>query len=96
MAKLSRDDVLNLAKLAKLKLTEEEITKYQTELSEILGYVEKLSEANVDGLQPTTQVTGLTNVMRQDTVRNYGMDQAALLKNVPNRKGNNIQVRRVL
>lgn len=96
MAKLSRDDVLNLAKLAKLKLTEDEIIKYQTELSEILGYVEKLNEADVDGLQPTTQVTGLNNVLRDDKVRNYGIDQEALLKNVPNRKGNEIQVRRVL
>lgn len=96
MTKLSREDVLNLARLAKLELSEEEIQKYQTELSEILGYVEKLSEADVTGLEPTTQVTGLTNVMRSDNVKNYGADQQALLKNVPQRQGNNIKVRRVL
>lgn len=96
MTKLSRDDVLNLAKLAKLELTEEEIEKFRTELSDILGYVEKLSEADVTGLAPTTQVTGLTNVMRADQERNYGLDQQALLKNVPRKQGNNIKVRRVL
>lgn len=96
MTKLSREDVLNLALLAKLELSEEEIQKYQTELSEILGYVEKLSEADVTGLEPTTQVTGLTNVMRSDNDKNYGADQQALLKNVPQRQGNNIKVRRVL
>jgi aspartyl-tRNA(Asn)/glutamyl-tRNA(Gln) amidotransferase subunit C len=96
MAQLSRDDVLGLAKLAKLDLTEEEIAKFQTELSEILGYVEKLSEVDVSGLEPTTQVTGLTNVMRKDEVRNYGLTQQDLLKNVPSKQGSDIKVRRVL
>jgi aspartyl-tRNA(Asn)/glutamyl-tRNA(Gln) amidotransferase subunit C len=96
MAQLSRDDVLGLAKLAKLDLTQEEIAKFQTELSEILGYVEKLSEVDVSGLEPTTQVTGLTNVMRKDEVRNYGLTQQELLKNVPSKQGSDIKVRRVL
>lgn len=96
MAKLSREDVLKLAGLAKLNLTDDEIEKFQTELSEILGYVEQLSEVDVTGLAPTTQVTGLTNITRKDEVRNYGMDQQALLKNVPARQGNDIKVRRVL
>lgn len=96
MAKLSRDDVLNLAQLAKLDLTEEEISQFQHELSDILGFVEQLSEVDVDGLQPTTQVTGLTNVTRPDRIKDYGVDQQALLKNVPSRQGNYIKVRRVL
>lgn len=96
MAKLSRDDVLKLAKLAKLNLTEEEIEKFRTEISAILGYVEKLSEVDVTGLEPTTQVTGLRNILRKDSERNYGLDQVALLKNVPNKQGASIKVRRVL
>lgn len=96
MTKLSREDVLNLAKLSKLELTEEEIEKFRTELSEILGYVEKLSEVDVAGLKPTTQVTGLTNVMRNDVVKNYGLTQQELLKNVPQKQGGDIKVRRVL
>lgn len=96
MTKLSREDILNLAKLAKLSLTDQEIAQYQTELSEILGLVETLENADTDGLEPTTQVTGLTNVTRADVVRQYGMDQAALLRNVPSRKDNEIKVRRVL
>lgn len=96
MAKLSRDDVLKLAKLAKLNLTEEEIEKFRTEISAILSYVEKLSEVDVTGLEPTTQVTGLRNILRKDSERNYGLDQAALLKNVPNKQGASIKVRRVL
>jgi aspartyl-tRNA(Asn)/glutamyl-tRNA(Gln) amidotransferase subunit C len=96
MADLSRDDVLQLAQLAKLKLSEEEIAQFQKELAEILDYVEKISEVDVTGLQPTTQVTGLTNVTRNDVVRQYQADQQALLKNLPDRQGNSIKVRRVL
>lgn len=96
MTDLTREDVLKLARLTKLELTEDEITKFQKELGEILGYVDSLSEVDVTNLQPTTQVTGLTNITREDTVRAYQADQQALLKNVPARQGNNIKVRRVL
>ena len=96
MADLTRTDVLKLASLAKLKLTDQEIEKFQHELSDILGYVEKLSEVDVTGLEPTTQVTGLTDVTRPDEVKNYGASPTELLSNVPTRSGNNIKVRRVL
>ncbi len=96
MANLSKEDVLKLARLSKLELTEEEVSKFQKELVGILGYVEKLSEVDVTGLEPTTQVTGLTNATRKDVVQKYQADQQALLKNVPSRQGNSIKVRRVL
>lgn len=96
MANLSKEDVLKLARLTKLELTEEEIETYSKELTEILGYVEQLSKADVAGLEATTQVTGLTNVLRADKVINYGVDQQSLLKNVPSRQGNSIKVKRVL
>lgn len=96
MADLTNDDVLQLARLSKLKLTDEEIETFKRELDEILGYVEKLSEVDVTGLQPTTQVTGLTNVMRNDDIKDYGVSQEELLKNVPQKLGKHIKVRRVL
>lgn len=96
MAKLSRDDVLKLARLAKLELSEAEVEQYRTELSEILGYVEQLQEVDVIGLKPTTQVTGLKNVSREDVIKDYGVSQEELLKNLPDRKGNYIKVKRVL
>jgi aspartyl-tRNA(Asn)/glutamyl-tRNA(Gln) amidotransferase subunit C len=96
MAKLTREDVLKLARLARLELSEEEIAEYQTELSEILQYVEQLQDVDVSGLKPTNQVTGLTNVMREDEVRDYGYDTEDLLKNVPKVKDHQIQVKRML
>lgn len=96
MAKLTREDVLKLAQLARLELSEEEIEQYRAELSEILQYVEQLQSVDVKGLQPTNQVTGLTNVTRPDEVRDYGYSAAELLKNVPAVKDNQIKVKRML
>lgn len=96
MADLTRDDVLRLAALAKLDISDDEIEQYTKELSEILNYVEQLSAVDTDGLEPTSQVTGLTNIMRPDEEIDYGVSQEALLKNVPARKDNSIKVQRVL
>ena len=96
MADLTRDDVLKLAQLARLSLSEEEIGRYSRELSEILHYVEQLQAVDVSGLQPTNQVTGLTNVMREDEIRDYGYSPQALLKNVPNVQANQIKVKRMI
>jgi len=96
MAKLTREDVLKLARLARLELSDDEIESYREELSEILQYVEQLQDVDVNGLKPTNQVTGLTNVTREDEVRDYGYDTEDLLKNVPKVKDHQIQVKRML
>lgn len=96
MAKLTRDDVLKLAQLAKLDLNEAEIEQFTAEISEILQYVEQLQSVDVDGLEPTHQVTGLTNVTREDKIKDYGYKPEDLLKNVPQVKDNQIKVKRML
>jgi aspartyl-tRNA(Asn)/glutamyl-tRNA(Gln) amidotransferase subunit C len=96
MAKLTREDVLKLAQLARLDLTTDEIEKYRAELSEILQYVEQLQSTDVKGLEPTRQVTGLTNVTRRDEVKDYGYEPRDLLKNVPATKDHQIKVKRML
>lgn len=96
MSKLSREDVLKLAKLARLELSEEEIAEFEGELSAILGYVEQLQNVDVAGLDPTNQVTGLTNVMREDETKDYGYKPKDLLKNVPHLEGDLIKVKRMI
>jgi aspartyl-tRNA(Asn)/glutamyl-tRNA(Gln) amidotransferase subunit C len=96
MSKLSRDDVLKLARLSRLKLSEEEVEKFRGELSDILEYVEVLNNVDTSGLEPTSQVTGLKNVMRKDETRDYGYKTEDLLKNAPAVKDNQFKVRRVL
>jgi aspartyl-tRNA(Asn)/glutamyl-tRNA(Gln) amidotransferase subunit C len=96
MSKLSREDVLKLARLSRLRLSEDEIKNLQTELSEILTYVEQLDKVDVDGLTPTYQVTGLKNVARPDEVVNYQAKPEQLLKNAPAIEKNQFKVKRVL
>lgn len=96
MADLTRDDVLKLARLARLTITDEEIEKYRKELSEILGYVEQLSKVDVTGLEPTTQVTGLKNVTREDEVSDYGVSPDDLLRIVPNTQDRHVKVKRMI
>jgi aspartyl-tRNA(Asn)/glutamyl-tRNA(Gln) amidotransferase subunit C len=95
MAHLSKDDILKLAALCKLQLTEEQITKFQSELESILGYVEQLQSVDVSGLEPTNQVSGLTNVTRPDEIVEYA-PKDELLKNLPQREADLIKVNRVL
>lgn len=96
MSKLKKEDVLNLAELVRLKLTDEEVTEFTEELSAILDYVEQLGDVDVSGLQPTNQVTGLTNVTRKDEIKDYGYSLEDLQANLPDSKNNQIKVKRML
>jgi|SRR5665213_217483 len=96
MSKLSRDDVLKLAKLSRLRLSDEEIGRFINELSAILEYVEMLEKVDVADLEPTYQVTGLKNVMREDKIHGYGYKPADLLKNAPVVQDGQFKVKRVL
>lgn len=96
MADLSNDDVLKLARLARLDLSDDEVNSLAGELTEILHYVEMLQNVDVAGLNPTNQVSGLQNVTRQDTVQDYGYTPSQLLSGVPHTRDNQIQVKRML
>lgn len=96
MGKLSRDDILKLAQLARLTLTDDEILEYEQELGAILDYVTMLETVDVDGLQPTHQVTGLTSVTRPDEIKSYGYEATTLLDNVPAVEDGHIKVKRMV
>lgn len=95
MAKLSKDDVLKLAELSKLELSDEQLERYTKELESILEHVDQLQQVDVTGLKPTNQVTGLTNVWREDEIREY-VSQDELLKNAPDQQDSQIKVKRML
>jgi len=96
MTKFSAADIRKLAHLSRLRLTDDEVARYQNELSEILGYVEILKDVDVTGLEPTSQVTGLTNVVRTDELIDYGVSTADLLKNAPAIEANQFKVKRMI
>lgn len=70
MAKLSKDEVLHVAKLAKLDLTSQEIEKFSHQLSDVINYFSELNQVRTDDTEATSQTTGLENVYRSDEIKN--------------------------
>jgi len=63
---MERTDIEHLARLARLQLSEREYQEFAEDLTKILGYVSQLNEVDVTDVKPTSQVTGLENVLRED------------------------------
>ena len=74
-ARISRQTIKTLARLAHLKLSPAEEVSYQRELSAIVEFVNQLEQAEVAGCQPLHQVTGLTNRWRADEIGQLAPDQ---------------------
>jgi len=68
-SKLSEEEVKHVAKLAKLELTPSEVKKFQEQLSEVLAYMEILKEVKTEKTEPTSQVTSLENIFREDKAK---------------------------
>ncbi len=92
---LTKEEVIKVAKLARIALTETEVEKFQKELSMVLDYVEELKLVNVDGLEEVAQVTGLVNVQRQDVVVDHGNRQA-IFSQAPEMKDGYFKVKAIL
>jgi aspartyl-tRNA(Asn)/glutamyl-tRNA(Gln) amidotransferase subunit C len=63
---IDRDQVLHVARLARLELSEGEVDQMTRELSDVLGHIEKMGELDLDGVAPTTHVIDLVNALRSD------------------------------
>lgn len=63
---LDRDQVLHVARLARLELDESEVERMAAELSKVLGHVERIRELDLDGVPPTSHVVDVTSVLRSD------------------------------
>ena len=85
-AKLIKKDVLHIADLAHLDLTEDEIKKFLPQLASIVDYIGQLDEVNTQGVEPTSQTTGLTNVFRPDEVRASSINQEEALSGTDTRR----------
>ena len=92
---LSREEVKHVASLVRIAVTEEEVTKLQHDLSNILQQFESLKDLKTDQVQPTSHAVPLASVMREDTSR-PSMPKDDVLKNAPQKEGEFIRVRVVL
>lgn len=82
---ISRDDILKIAKLSRIRLKDEEVDHFQQELSNILGWVEQLQEVDTEGVAQMTSVNHATLSSREDVV-NDGNIQEQVLANAPESK----------
>lgn len=64
--------VKRIARLARIRIEDAEVAKYQDELNQILGFVEQLGEVDVGGVEPMTSVTPMTLRRREDAVTDGG------------------------
>ena len=66
---IDREQVLHVAKLARLELSEDEVGRMATELSGVLGHIEKIGELSLDDVPPTSHVVEVENALRPDVPR---------------------------
>jgi aspartyl-tRNA(Asn)/glutamyl-tRNA(Gln) amidotransferase subunit C len=66
---IDRDQVLHVARLARLRLSDEEIDRMSSELSSVLDHIEKISELDLSNVEPTSHVVAVENVLRPDVPR---------------------------
>ena len=103
---ITRDEVKRIAELARLGLSEKEIGKYQKDLSSIFDYMEKLKEADISGIEPTSHSLAVENVTRKDAASSAFAEASAgkeklkgtnekLLKLMPDKKEGYLKVKSI-
>jgi aspartyl-tRNA(Asn)/glutamyl-tRNA(Gln) amidotransferase subunit C len=93
--KLSREEVLHIARLARVSLTEDEITRMSGQLSNLLEHFQVLQQVDTEGVPPTAQSIDLRSVMRDDVVL-PSLSPDDVLSNAPRREDDYFRVRAVL
>lgn len=96
MSKITKNEVKNIADLARLGLSENELQNIYPELNQIINFINQLQDYPISNLEPTYQVIGLENVWREDKVIPCNIKRSELLKNCPMVQGDYIKVKRVL
>jgi aspartyl-tRNA(Asn)/glutamyl-tRNA(Gln) amidotransferase subunit C len=92
---LSREEVIHVARLARLHLSDEELERMREQLDAILAYIDKLRELDVEGVEPTSHAVPLINVMRDDAVVPC-LSQEEALANAPDRADAFFRVPRII
>ena len=88
---IDREQVLHVARLARLRLSDEEVERMADELSNILGHVERINELDLDGVEPTSHGVDVENVLRPDEPR-PSLPPERALSNAPDGAGGGFRV----
>ena len=92
---VSHIDLRHIARLSRLHLSEEELRFFETQVAQILSFVDKLKEVNVDGVDPTSHPLSLSNVFRDDEIKpSIAIEE--FLKNAPRARGRFFEVPKII
>ncbi|MTI66814.1 MAG: Asp-tRNA(Asn)/Glu-tRNA(Gln) amidotransferase subunit GatC [Firmicutes bacterium] len=92
---ISKEDVKHVARLARLDFDKEDIEDFTKKFASVVDYVEKLSEVDTEGVEPTYHVHPIKNVMREDKVCK-SLDRKESLRNAPDKENGYFKIPRVL
>jgi len=92
---LTPEEVKHIARLARVGLSDDEVARFQVQLSEILEYFERLREVDTENLPPTAHTLAMHNVMRDDEPQ-PSFDKEEVLANAPQREDDLFRVRAIL
>lgn len=92
---ITREEVLHVARLARLALSEDEVDRLKDQIGGILGYIRQLDALDTRDIVPTSHAVEMGTPFRDDTVRPFG-DKEALLANAPDREGDFFRVPRII
>lgn len=93
--KISKEEVLHVAKLARLNLTEDETTRLMSDMESIIGFADKLNELDTEGVVPTAHAIPMQNAFRADEVTpSYPREE--ILKNAPDSDGDGFLIPKVV
>ncbi len=92
---MSSIDLRHIARLSRLHLTEEELKFFETQVAQILSFVDKLKEVDVEGVEPTSHPLALKNVFREDEIKpSIAIEE--FLKNAPRARGRFFEVPKII
>lgn len=96
MRRMNKEEILHLGKLSRIKISDDEATRLQTDIESVLAYVSVVNEITADS-DITKKVGAVHNVFREDVVTcEGGVHTEKLLAEAPHRKGQHLQVKKIL
>ncbi|WP_191559781.1 Asp-tRNA(Asn)/Glu-tRNA(Gln) amidotransferase subunit GatC [Metabacillus idriensis] len=95
MSRISKEEVKHVANLARLAITEEETEMFTNQLDAIITFAEQLNELDTSGVEPTTHVLEMKNILREDKAEK-GLPVEDVVKNAPDHKDGYIRVPSIL
>ncbi len=92
---VSKEEVVKISKLAKLKLSDDEVAEFTSDMNKILDYMDKLNELDTENVKPLSHPLEGTNVFREDVLKK-SIDREDALKNAPERTEEFFKVPKVI